>query len=382
MSTRLFTPFSLRDVQLRNRIVVSPMWQYAGDNGAPTDTHLVHLGRLAEGGAALVFQEGTSVDRRARGTTGDLGLWDDALVPAFARLVQVIKGAGAVPGIQLIHAGRKARRNPPWDHGEPLPAASADWRVLGPSAIPMDVPDAIVPEEMTLAEVEQTVQDWVDAARRADEAGYEVLDLQAAHGYLLHSFLSPLSNQRTDRYGGSTGNRRRLLLEIVDGIRRVWSESKPLFVRLSIVDAGWSVEDSVELVRVLLRHGVDVIDCSTGGLTGTGFDGAPALGYGYQTPYSAAVRRQTGTPTVAVGHIVHPEHAERIIADGEADLVAIGRELLHHPNWPLDAARRLGHPDAYALAPTRIAHWLRRRESAFEGFTTSTDGAASSRGAR
>jgi 2,4-dienoyl-CoA reductase-like NADH-dependent reductase (Old Yellow Enzyme family) len=370
----LFSPVEIRGVRLKNRIVVSPMWQYSGVDGRPTDAHTVHYGRLAEGGAGLVIQEGTTVDRRGRGTVGDLGIWEDGLVPHYARLVELVRSAGAVPGLQLIHAGRKGRRNPPWASREPNPPASDDWRVSGPSAVPVALDGFTVPVEMSPRDIEDTVNAFAAAARRAHEAGYEVLELQAAHGYLIHTFLSPLSNRRTDRYGGSTENRFRFLVEIVDRIRAVWPADKALFVRLSCVDADWSIDQTVELVRELQAHGVDVIDCSSGGLTGVPLSSGARIGYGYQVPYAERIRARTGVRTMAVGHIVHATQAQRIIEDGSADLVALGRELLHNPNWPIDAARKLGLPDPYAQAPTRVSYWLRKRDESFPDLTPSTEG--------
>lgn len=376
MTAGLFSPIDIRGIRLKNRIVVSPMWQYAGVDGRPTDAHTVHYGRLAEGGAGLILQEGTTVARKGRGTIGDLGLWDDSLVPHYARLVDLVKSSGAVPGIQLIHAGRKGRRNPPWASPQPNPPARDDWQTLGPSAVPIAVEGSNIPVEMTLRDVEDAIQSFADAARRAHEAGYEVLELQAAHGYLIHTFLSPLSNHRTDHYGGSPENRFRFLVEIIDRIRAVWPADKALFVRLSCVDAGWDIHQTIELVRELQAHAVDVVDCSSGGLTGLPFPGAANAGYGYQVPYAEQVRASTAMKTMAVGYIVHAAQAQAIIENGQADLVALGRELLHNPNWPIDAARKLGLPDPYAQAPTRISYWLRKREESFSDFIPSTDGTA------
>ncbi len=375
MSHDLFSPLEIRGVRLKNRVVASPMWQYSGVDGAPTDTHAVHLGRLAEGGAGLIFQEGTTVDRKGRGTVEDLGIWDDSLVPHYARLVDLMRAGGAVPGIQLIHAGRKGRRNPPWAWREPNPPAGEDWQVLGPSASPVMLEGDNMPIEMSLRDIQETVDSWVNAARRAHEAGYDVLEVQAAHGYLIHTFLSPLSNHRTDDYGGSAENRSRLLMEIIDGIRTVWPADKALFVRLSCVDVGWGIDQTVELVRELRGHEVDVIDCSSGSLTGRPVFDTASTGYGYQVPYAEEVRARTGMRTMAVGHIVHAKQAQAIIEQGRADLVALGRELLYNPNWPMDAARKLGVPDPYAQAPSRIAYWLAKRDGSFEGFAPSTEGA-------
>jgi 2,4-dienoyl-CoA reductase-like NADH-dependent reductase (Old Yellow Enzyme family) len=374
MPADLFSPLEIRGVRLKNRIVASPMWQYAGVDGVPTDIHALHLGRLAEGGAGLVFQEGTTVDRRGRGTRGDLGLWDDTLTPHYSRLTTLIRASGAVPGIQLIHAGRKGRKNPPWNGDEPSPPATSDWPVLGPSALPMDTKGANVPTEMSLQDIRDTVQSWVNAARRADEAGYEVLEVQAGHGYLIHSFLSAVSNRRTDDYGGSAANRSRLLIEIVDGIRRFWPTDKALFVRLSCVDVEWSMDQTIGLVHELATLDVDVIDCSTGGLTGVPGADSPRVGYGYQVPYAAEVRSRANIATMAVGHIVHARQAQTILANDQADLVALGRELLHNPNWPIDAARKLGVRDPYQGAPQRISYWLSKRDASFADFVPSTEG--------
>ncbi|RYE40954.1 MAG: NADH:flavin oxidoreductase/NADH oxidase [Hyphomicrobiales bacterium] len=374
MSVDLFSPLELRGVRLKNRVVASPMWQYSGVDGAPTETHTVHLGRLAEGGSGLVFQEGTTVDRKGRGTVGDLGIWDDSLVPHYARLVDLMKSSGAVPGIQLIHGGRKGRRNPPWRSHESHPPASDDWQVMGPSAVPVALDGYSVPVEMSRSDIAETVDSWVNAARRADEAGYEVLEVHAGHGYLIHTFLSPLSNHRTDHYGGSAENRIRLLMEIIDGIRTVWPPDKALFVRLSSVDAEWGIDQTVELVRELQNHDVDVIDCSSGSVTGLPVAGIPTSGYGYQVPYAEEVRARTGIKTMAVGYIVHATQAQTIIEDGQADLVALGRELLHNPNWPLDAARKLGVADPYSQAPLRISYWLSKRDGSFSDFAPSTEG--------
>ena len=311
MSHDLFSPLEIRGVRLKNRVVASPMWQYSGVDGAPTDTHAVHLGRLAEGGAGLIFQEGTTVARKGRGTVGDLGIWDDSLVPHYARLVDLVKAGGAVPGIQLIHAGRKGRRNPPWAWREPNPPAAEDWQVLGPSPLPVMLDGYNMPIEMSLRDIQEAVDAWVQAARRAQEAGYDVLEVQAAHGYLIHTFLSPLSNQRTDDYGGSPENRARLLMEIIDGIRTVWPADKPLFVRLSCVDVDWEIDQTVELVRELRGHEVDVIDCSSGSLTGRPVFDTASAGYGYQVPYAEEVRHVPGSGRWRSGTSCTPSRPRR-----------------------------------------------------------------------
>jgi 2,4-dienoyl-CoA reductase-like NADH-dependent reductase (Old Yellow Enzyme family) len=375
--SQLFAGLTLRGLELKNRVVVSPMWQYAGRNGFPTDWHLMHLGRYADGGAGLVFQEGTTVERRGCGTLGDLGLWDDQYVEPLSRLVRIIKDNGAVPGIQLMHAGRKARMSTPMEGRRPL-ARTPDitdwdeWEPIAPSPLP--IRDGLTPpREMTERDIEEVIAAFVSAAVRAHAAGYEVVELHAGHGYLLHQFLSTATNQRTDCYGGSFANRTRLLKRVVEGVRSVWPQDKPLFARLSVDDGGgWDVDDSVRLVEELLPLGVDVVDCSSGGLVGSPMEGARDYSYGYQIDYAAEVKRRTGAPTMAVGLVVHPELAEQIVAEGSADLVAVAREMLYNPNWPLDAAMKLGVEDPYAITSLRTAYWLRRRAETVPGLVPST----------
>lgn len=380
--TRLFSPLQLRDVVLRNRIMAAPMWQYAGHDWRPTDWHLMNLGRLADGGSGLVFQEGTTVERRACGTVGDLGIWDDAAVPHLRRLVDMMQSCGAVPGIQLMHAGRKARQKPP-DEGRgalersPAIADWDAWDVIAPSAIALAGDGAAAPREMTLTDIRAVIDAFVAGARRAAQAGYQVLDLHAAHGYLLHTFLSPLSNRRGDAYGGSLANRMRLVLEIVEGIRGVWPAAHPLFVRLSCIDGaagGWEMADSVALVRELHRLGVDLIDCSAGGIVGSPLPAGQSARYGYQVELASTIRRETGVPTSAVGLIVQAAHAEQILQEGACDLVALARELIHNPNWPLDAALKLDDDTGYRVMRTRGGFWLERRAATVPGLRPSTVG--------
>ena len=381
-TTRLFSPLQLREVVLRNRIMAAPMWQYAGRDWRPTDWHLMNLGRLADGGSGLVFQEGTTVERRACGTVGDLGIWDDAAVPHLRRLVDMMQSCGAVPGIQLMHAGRKARQKPP-DEGRgalersPAIADWDAWDVIAPSAIALAGDGAAAPREMTLTDIRAVIDAFVAGARRAAQAGYQVLDLHAAHGYLLHTFLSPLSNRRGDAYGGSLANRMRLVLEIVEGIRGVWPGAHPLFVRLSCIDGaagGWEMADSVALVRELHRLGVDLIDCSAGGIVGSPLPAGQSARYGYQVELASTIRRETGVPTSAVGLIVHAAHAEQILQEGACDLVALARELIHNPNWPLDAALKLDDDTGYRVMRTRGGFWLERRAATVPGLRASTQG--------
>ncbi|MGY1723512.1 oxidoreductase [Blastococcus sp. SYSU DS0533] len=373
----LFRELRLRDVVLRNRVVVSPMWQYLGERGHPTDWHLMHLGRFADGGAGLVFQEGTTVERRGCGTLGDLGIWSDDFLPGLARLAAVMRTGGTVPGIQLMHAGRKARFETPMAGRGPLQRTPDiddwdDWDPVAPSAVAVreDFPP---PREMTATDIEEVVAAFAAAARRADRAGYDVVDLHGGHGYLLHQFLSPLTNRRTDAYGGAASNRMRLLLEVAEAVRASWPGGKPLFVRLSCQDgAGWTIDDTLTLTRELLARGVDVIDCSSGGLVGSPLKAGETPSYGYQVELARAVREATGGRTMAVGLIVHADHADAIVRDGCADLVAVGREALHNPNWPLDAALRLGVEDPYALTAPNSAYWLRQRARSVPGLVPST----------
>src|SRR3984893_3845779 len=362
-STLLFSEYRLRDVVLKNRIVASPMWQYSGQRGYPTDWHLVNLGRLAAGGAGLVFQEGTTIERRGCGTRGDVGIWDDSFVPSYARIVSLVRAAGAVPGIQLMHAGRKARTRSVADGGGPLERTPEiegwdEWEVIGPSAIPQ-AGGYPVPRPMTRQDIAVMTDAWVSGAKRADAAGYDVLNIHAAHGYLLHQFLSPASNIRTDAYGGDFDNRVRLLMEIVEGVRAVWPSAKPVCVRLSCVDGvGWTIEDTIRLVKRLTKAGVDLIDCSSGGM------GGPVLAastYGYQVELAATVRRETGVPTSAVGLIVHARQAERTLAEGAADLAVLARELIYNPNWPVDAAQKLNDDAGFGVMHSKSAWWLARR---------------------
>jgi 2,4-dienoyl-CoA reductase-like NADH-dependent reductase (Old Yellow Enzyme family) len=368
MKTCLFSPFELRDVALKNRIVAGPMWQYAGRRGRPNDWHLMNLGRLADGGAGLVFQEGTTVERRGCGTVGDLGLWNDDSIEFYKRIVALVSSCGAVPGIQLMHAGRKARQKPP-AQGRGALERTPDiedwdsWDVIAPSAIPQ-AKDLPMPRAMTLGDIQQVIGAFTSAARRADQIGYRVMELHAAHGYLLHEFLSPISNLRTDAYGGSFENRIRMLLDVVEGVRSVWPQGKPLLMRLSCVDgdaAGWTIEDTYALVRLLHARGVDLIDCSSGGIDGSPLTKGLATSYGYQAELAAAVRRETGVPTSAVGLIVHPYQAEQMLVDGKSDLVSLARELIYNPNWPMDAAQKLGDDQGFNVMQRRGAFWLERR---------------------
>ncbi len=341
-SPHLFAPLQLREVQLRNRIGVSPMCQYSSVDGFANDWHLVHLGSRAVGGAALVLTEATAVLPEGRISPEDLGIWKDEHVEMLARIFRFIEGQGAVPGVQLAHAGRKASTAAPWKAGEHVVAEKdGGWRpIFAPSPLPFSADD-IVPEELDHDGIKRFVQAFADATRRALEAGAKVIEIHAAHGYLLHSFFSPLSNQRTDEYGGSFDNRTRALREVVAAVRAAWPERFPLFVRISATDwveGGWDIDQSVTLAQQLKKLGVDLIDCSSGGAV----PGAKIpVGPGYQVPLAERIRQEAGIRTGAVGMISTPEQADQIIRTGQADLVFLARELLRDPYWPIHAALRL-----------------------------------------
>ncbi len=331
--THLFSPLTLREVTLRNRVMMSPMCMYvAGEDGHPTDWHLVHYGARAVGRVGLIMLEATAVEARGRISQHDLGLWEDSQVEPMKRLVRFLQNQGAAVGVQLAHAGRKSWSNQK-GHGPTEP--------IGPSPIPFDEGWAL-PREMGIEEIGAVAGSFRRAAERALAVGFDVVEVHAAHGYLIHEFLSPLTNHRSDGYGGPLENRMRFLLEVVEGIRSVWPEDRPLFVRLSATDwaeGGLTVEDTVQVARALARRGVDLVDCSSGGAVP---QGVPEVYPGYQVPFAERVRREAGIATAAVGLITRPEQAEAVLAEGKADLVALGRELLRHPHWVLDAARALG----------------------------------------
>ena len=354
MTVTLFTPFQLRSLTLRNRIVVSPMCQYSSTDGFATDWHLVHLGSRAVGGAALVIAEATAVSAEGRISPHDLGIWSDAHVEPLKRITKFIDEQGAIAGVQLAHAGRKASVDAPWRGGAPLDEAHGGWSpLLAPSAEAFSSRTQ-VPVALSLAEIRRIIDDFRSAALRSLEAGFHVIELHAAHGYLLHEFLSPLSNKRTDEYGGSFENRVRFTLETVDAVRSVWTDELPLLVRVSSTDwveGGWDIEQSIELARLLKQRGVDLVDCSSGGNVSRA---AIPVGPGYQVQFAERIRREAGIPTGAVGLITQPQQAEEILAEGRADVVILARQLLRDPYWPLRAAKVLGAsiawPDQYLRA--------------------------------
>lgn len=352
----LFTPLALRGLTLKNRIAVSPMCQYSCQDGFATDWHLVHLGSRAVGGAALVICEATAVEARGRISPACVGLWKDEHIAPLARIARFIASQGAVAGIQLHHAGRKASTLPPWEGRRPVSPAEGGWEVVAPSPLPFDAGHP-VPHALTVAEIADIVAAFARAAERALEAGFAFVEVHAAHGYLIHEFNSPLANQRDDAYGGSFAGRTRFCREVVAAVRRVWPADRPVAVRLSCTDwveGGWDLEQTVALARELKALGVDLIDCSSGGTVPyQQVVEAP----GYQVPFAERVRREVGVPTAAVGLITEPQQANAIVAQGQADLILMAREFLREPYWPLKAARALGcdvaWPVQYARAKPR-----------------------------
>ena len=342
----LFAPLTVRGVTLRNRIGVSPMCQYSSRDGFAADWHLVHLGARAVGGAGLVFTEAAAVDPRGRISPADLGIWDDAHVEILRRITAFIREQGAVAGIQLAHAGRKASTAPTWLGGGPVGAADGGWIPVAPSALPFDAKSQ-TPEPLDHAGIQAVIEAFARAAGRAREAGFQVAEIHAAHGYLLHEFLSPIANHRTDEYGGSYDNRMRLLKAVCKAVRTEWPKELPFAVRISATDwsdQGWQPESSVALAHHLSSYGVDIIDCSSGGI-------APGIaipaGPGYQVPFSQRIKDTVPMLTAAVGFITSPEQADQIIRNEQADLVLLAREMLRDPHWPLRAARALGHDAAW-----------------------------------
>jgi 2,4-dienoyl-CoA reductase-like NADH-dependent reductase (Old Yellow Enzyme family) len=333
----LFDPITLRSVTLRNRIGVSPMCQYSSQDGYANAWHLAHLGARAAGGAGLVISEAAAVQAEGRITPWDLGIYSDEHVEALKPITRFLTEQGAVPGIQLAHAGRKANTARPWEGGQPLPNPGNSWYIVGPSAVPFK-PGYPIPHALTVEEIEEIVDSFAQAAQRAVAAGFRLIEIHAAHGYLLHSFYSPLANQRDDAYGGSFDNRVRIIVQVTQAVRRVLPDRLPLAVRLSSTDwteGGWTLEDTVTLARRLREEGVDLVDCSSGGNVPTAH--VPAAP-GYQVPFARAVRQDARVASAAVGLITTPQQAEQIVAEGDADIVLLGRELLRNPYWPLHAA--------------------------------------------
>jgi 2,4-dienoyl-CoA reductase (NADPH2) len=355
--TDLLTPLAVRGVTFRNRIVVSPMCQYCATDGFADDWHLVHLGSRAAGGAALVFVEATAVAPEGRITPGDVGIWSDKHAAPLARIADFVTRMGAVPGIQLAHAGRKASCRVPWEGGEQLPLDAGGWPTIGPSAVPFRDGDR-PPQVLDEAGIRNVLDQFRAAARRAVKAGFRVIELHAAHGYLMHEFLSPLSNRRTDRYGGSLENRLRIVLEAASALREVVPQELPLFVRISATDwveGGWDLPQSVALAKALKPLGVDLIDCSSGALV----PGAKIpVGKGYQVPFADTIRAEAGIMTGAVGLITEPHQANEVVTSGSADLVFLAREMLREPYWALKAQQALNQEPSW---PTQYGYAVKRR---------------------
>ncbi|MBI5008676.1 MAG: NADPH dehydrogenase NamA [Bacteroidia bacterium] len=336
----LFTPLVIKNIIIKNRIVMSPMCQYSSKDGFPGDWHLVHYGTRATGGAGLIIQEATAVAPEGRITPGDLGIWSDEHIPGYQLVVRFIKQHGAVPAIQLAHAGRKASCDLPWKGGKQLDLNNGGWQTIAPSDIPFTSGDR-TPLSLNTEGIQKVITSFKNAALRALEAGYEIIEIHSAHGYLLQEFLSPLSNQRDDEYGGSFENRTLLLKQIVDAVKSVWPAENPIFVRISSTDwyeGGWTIEESIKLGYILKEKGVDLIDCSSGGNI---FDAKIPFGPGYQVSFAEAIKK-TGIMTGAVGFITSSSQAETILQDNKADLILFGGELLRNPYFALQAAKDLG----------------------------------------
>jgi 2,4-dienoyl-CoA reductase-like NADH-dependent reductase (Old Yellow Enzyme family) len=381
----LFTPLTLRSVTLPNRVVVSPLCMYSAKEGVATDWHFAHLSTFARGHAGLVFAEATAVTAEGRITSDCLGIWTDEQSEALKPITRFIDSMGCVPGIQLAHAGRKASSHPPAKGGSPLTKEDAadgcpPWQTVAPSALPLYA-DGPAPHALSTSEIGGLVDAFATAARRSYDAGFRVLEIHGAHGYLIQSFLSPLANTRNDAYGGDINGRMRFALEVTEAVRAAWPEDLPLFFRISAVDGpanGWSLEDSVILSRALAKRGVDVIDCSAGGILGAPAfrakdDGQPMRRGdgerppGFQVPYAERVRNDAKVKTMAVGVIFDPEQAEAILQEGLADLVALGREIMYNPFWPLHAAEALEADPKFSMWPEQYG-WAVKRRSEITGF--------------
>ncbi len=366
--TALFSPIQVRGQTFKNRVAIAPMCQYSAVDGMLNDWHLTHLNQFAMGGAGLVIMEATAVEKRGRITWGDSGLWSDAHMEPMWPVVQQVKARGAAIGIQLAHAGRKASISRPWEGDCPLSPreiakGEVPWETVGASPVAFD-DGWIVPHELSASEIADMVDKWADATRRAEKLGFDMVEIHSAHGYLSHSFLSPLSNRRSDGYGGDRNGRMRFTLEVVEAVRAAWPDDKPLFLRISCVDGkrdGWDIADSVELAKRAKALGVDVIDCSSGGIAGYGENTLPPSTPGYQVGHAATIRREAEIMTQAVGLITDPAQAETILRSGAADFTALAREVLHDPYWARHAALALGEPDAFADWPVQYGHWLAMR---------------------
>lgn len=370
-STSLFSPLDIRGIRFRNRIVISPMCTYSATDGLASDWHLVHLGKFALGGAAAVFTEAAAVEPRGRITHGDLGIWSAEHAAALKPVTSFLRQNGALPGVQIAHAGRKASMQRPWHGNGPMDDTDKDrgenaWDVVAASAEP--VKDGwLMPAELSMPEILDIQANFATAVGHAADAGFEVLEIHSAHGYLAHSFLSPLSNHRTDAYGGDLAGRMRFTLETAEKVRAVWPDDKPLFVRISAVDAdgggeGWQLDDSVALAGELKARGVDVVDCSSGGIAGLATAALGPRDQGFRGPYGSRIRDEAGISTMVVGLVLDAHVAEDLVASGAADLVAVGREVLYNPHWPHHMAHALGADPEFAEWPEQYGWWLVRRE--------------------
>lgn len=367
----LFTPLTLRALTLRNRIVLSPMCQYQAVDGHIQEWHLAHHGHFSMAGLGLAFVEATAVARDGRITHGCTGLYDETHVTGLKRIVQLYHQRGAACGIQIGHSGRRGSAERPWDGAGPITRTSGPepaWQTVAPSAVP-ERDGYPVPRALSVAEIEEIVEQFRIAAKRALDAGFDVLEIHGAHGYLLHSFFSPVSNRRTDRYGGSREQRMKLPLDVVRSVREVWPADKPLFYRTSSVDGvdgGLVIEDSVALARALKPHGVDVFDCSSGGMGGPATLSRARIRPGHMVPYAETIRREAGIATMAVGAIIEARQAEAILAAEKADLVAIGREMMADPGWVYRAACTLGLAEPWRVLPPQYAFYIERRHAVLD----------------
>jgi len=366
----LFTPITLRSVTARNRIMSSPMCQYASADGGPTDWHLVQFGRFAAGGAGIVFCEETAVEPQGRKSYDCAGIWNEAHVRAYRRIADFVRSMGAVPAIQIGHCGRRASTQGIMQGFAPLTEEDAragrpPWQGVSSSELP-DGPGGLVPRAMDLDDIRLNLQAWREAALRSADAGFDICEIHGAHGYLIHQFLSPVANKRSDGYGGSLEGRMRFALEVAETVRAAWPADKPLFFRTSVVDGPggeWVVADTIALAQELKARGVDVIDCSSGGMAGdSALPPVPRVP-GFQVGYSSLIREKVGLPTVTVGLITEGRHAEDILRAGHADIIALAREFMYDPNWPLHAAVALGHPDPFGVLPPSEAFRLRLRDA-------------------
>ncbi|HEY2891377.1 MAG TPA: NADH:flavin oxidoreductase/NADH oxidase [Dongiaceae bacterium] len=367
----LLSPFTIRSLTLRNRLVLSPLCQYQAVEGRVQPWHHAHHGRYAAGGLAVAFVEATGVTRNGRITHGCTGIWEDGQIEGLKQIAALHKSFGVIPGIQIGHAGRRASCARPWDGAAAIKATSgpeAAWQSVGPSALP-EKEGSPVPKELSEAEIADIVEAFKAAAHRALAAGFDILEIHGAHGYLIHSFFSPHSNRRSDRFGGTIENRMRFPLRVAEALRTIWPKEKPLFYRASSVDnvpGGLPLEDTIALARELKSRGVDVMDCSSGGMTGSVSLSAAKIKPGWQVPYSAAIKRGAGIATMAVGAIIEPRQAEAILVAGDADLIALGRQLMAEPHWLYRAAIELGEEKPAGVLDPHYSFYLERRDAALE----------------